>query len=316
MKRIALVTNAQRRCGIHGYALSAFDCLSKSSQYEYFLAESPFDQEHPAEKIKWLRDLGADAIIYNHCPLTLGWLNDKIMSLVPVPQFMISGHDHLYQSSIPKHVFCVQSLFDPPTEQYSSLPHAISPREGLEYSPPGDVLKIGSFGIGTRGKNFTGTVQLVNEHFPTEPVILNLHISKAIYKTFEPENVAIIINECRALANPNVQVVISDEEYMDDRMVLARWLNGNDINIFCDKDDIVRFAEATTTDHGMMARKPIGVTTNSKFKHLSDVPEINLDLNNIKDIVAKGMTPLEPLYAKWNPETYCKVIETQLDKHL
>jgi hypothetical protein len=316
MKRIALVTNAQRRCGINGYAWSAFDCLSTSSQYEYFVAESPWDAEHPAEKIKWLRDLGADAIIYNHCPLTLNWLNDKIMNMVNVPQFIITGHDHLYQSSVPKHIFCVQSVWTPPAEQYSSLPHAVARRQDLEYSPAGGVIKVGSFGIGTRGKNFLGTVDLVNKHFPTESVELNLHISTAVYKTFDAGQVPAIIEECKQRANPNVKVNISNEAYMDDRMELSGWLNKNDINIFCDKDDVVRFAESTCTDHAMMARKPLGITSNSKFKHLADVPEINLEHNNIKDIVAKGLQPLESAYAKWNPESYCKVIETQLAKYL
>jgi hypothetical protein len=96
MKKVAIVTGPAEMCGVYQHAYSTYNILKTSTKCEYHLvaagSESSFMEQISA--------LAPDAIIYNHHPATLGWLNSGVtgaMSIYNITQIVITGHEHVHK---------------------------------------------------------------------------------------------------------------------------------------------------------------------------------------------------------------------------
>jgi hypothetical protein len=69
-------------------------------------------------------------------------------------------------------------------------------------------------------------------------------------------------------------------------------------------------------DFALAAKKPIALARSSLFRHVDHIPGIWVDQTPLKDIIAMGIEPLQPLYNAWTPGAWKHAIEPILEKHL
>lgn len=312
MKNIAFIIDNDPRNSISGYALTVYDVLKTSTKYNYQLVQAPFTS--PPDKtssLNWLNGLGADGIIYNWYPSRENWIFDYTMSGVKVPQFVIGGHGHVPQLEEAKHIWSAY-VDCKTTERLTPLPRPVINYPDLHYSPPLGRIKIGSFGLGFRNKNYPKLVEMVNEQFSDVVVDLNIHMSYT-KDTFALTNK--IAQECKAAAMPNVFVNITFD-YLKTSCDIAKFLNANDLNVFIYDDEPHLNVTSSSLDHALSARKPIALSKSSYFSHMKNVPGIWVEERGLKEIMNDGITPLESVYAQHNRETMLNAVEPYLDKYV
>jgi hypothetical protein len=314
MKKIAVLAHNRNRSGIYGYARCVYEMLKDSTQFEYEFVECPLGIRDSDQRVHaWFRSLPHDAIIYNWYPGDTNWLNEELIDFVNKPQFVIAGHNHDSPFANSLHNWTCVTVAEP-TDRTTPLPRPIMRYDDIAYTPPSGRIKIGSFGFGFDHKNFPGIVKLVNEQFKDVVVELNLHIPfgaglDRIQETnFEAQ-------KCRLLANPNVELNIS-HQFIDDQHDLVRWLNQHDLNIFLYDDQPHLMAISSCLDFALSAKKPIALARSSLFRHVDHIPGIWVDQTPLKDIMAMGIEPLQPLYNVWTPGAWKHAIEPILEKHL
>lgn len=307
MKKIAVIIDNDPKNSISGYATTVYEVLCTSTKYQYDLVRLSPGRLHMADQ---LNDLGVDGIIHNWWPGD-SWLRDYILDYVKVPQFVIAGHNHIPSFTSIKHVWSAY-IDQEPTDYITPLPRPIVYYPDLLYTPPSGRIKIGSFGLGFRNKNFPKIVELVNEQFSDAVVDLNLHMSYTKHSYAETNKIA---HECRALAMPNVMLNISFH-YLKTSYDIAKFLNGNDLNVFAYETEPHLKVTSSSLDHALSARKPIALSRSNYFSHMKDVPGIWFDERGLKDIMNDGIAHLEPVYQKHSAQALIQAFETQLDKHI
>jgi hypothetical protein len=330
MRKIAIVTNAAVHCGIHQYGQAVYRVLSGSNKYKYEFVTTPHEYVNPflpSEKIEWtawLNTIDCDAILYNHCPSTMGWLDDEIVGAVNKPQWLITGHDELKTLKNIQHYFVTNPLFEN-TNTHSALLRPLLLDQTLDHAPPSDVIKVGTFGLVYNSKNLPLLVKYVNDSFPPDQLIeLNIHATVGQYIIDGHHHLNRAVMTCRAFANPNVTVNITTDfiESLDEVVVK---LHNNDINVFLYSDEPNRFAVSSALDLALSARKPVAISRSSMFAHARHVEDIVVDLDELQhytgkqfnwlpDILKLGMAPLEQFYVDWAPDKFCKVIEEKIDE--
>jgi hypothetical protein len=98
------------------------------------------------------------------------------------------------------------------------------------------------------------------------------------------------------LKKPGIQLEVSTQ-FMDDETIV-RWLHDNDLNCY-----FYHYQDgcgiASSPDYAIAAHKPIAITHSFQLRHMWNLkPSIQIEENSLKTIMANGVAPLEPLYAK------------------
>jgi hypothetical protein len=331
MKKIAFVTNSATHCGIHQYGRAVHRVLSASDKFEYKFTPT-IHEFHERDKIdkriwtRWLVNMDCDAILYNHCHNTMNWLDEEVVAHVTrsgKPQFLITGHDIF--STIPgiTHHFVTNPMFEN-TSTHSALLRPLLLDHDLQYQPPGETVKVGTFGLAYTSKNLPLLVRYVNESFPpSQKVELNIHATVGKYVLGSRQHIDRAIATCRAFAAGNVTINFTTEfiESLDDVMTM---LHNNDINVFVYSDEPNRFAVSSAFDLALSARKPIVISDSSMFAHARHVKDIVIDtmelqystgkqINWIPDILNLGMAPVQEFYERWAPSKFIDNIEQKIN---
>ena len=308
MKKIILVTGATKECGIYQYADSVYEILKTSKNYEFeFLATDSYREFNDRVSV-----VDPYAIIYNHHPSTLNWLNNgitrPIANLTKTKQLAIVGHEHVNKfTGINSYIFT-----DPRKEtsgdEYAGVP-PISYYDDIQYSKPNNVLKIGTSGISNVTKNLEQIIGLINEQF-SEDVILNLHLANGAYVDPSGGLSNSLEQACRKLAKSNVQINVTQEFF--NKKDLITWLNQNDINLYWYRTPNVPGVSGSV-DRALASKKPFGVNDSTFLSHTRR--DFNdLTKTSIKDIVAGGIEPFQEFYDAWNPNKLLTLYEGLLDK--
>lgn len=310
MKTIAFIVDKDIRNSITGYALSVFNILQTSTKYNYVLVHCPLKRADGEEKfIRWLNGLNADAIIYNWYPSGDNWLWDDMMQFVNKPQFVIGGHEHVPKFDVPKHQWSAWYEAET-TDRLTPLPRPVATYPDIKYSPPGDRIKIGSFGLGLKYKQYPKIVEMVNEQFSDVVVDLNFHMSYTPHTFSETNSEA---QKCVALAALNVNLNI-DFTFLETSHDIVKFLNGNDINVFL--YDAGGRVSSSSLDHALSARKPIALSRSSLFSHLHHIPGIWAEERSLRDIMNDGIAPLEQVYQEQSNDRFLSAVEPYLDKYV
>ena len=306
--RIAIITNSQSNCGIYNHARATFNILNNSDKYEYEFI--PVDGKDSF--LTWLQNANVDGLVWNYHQTILGWLDDDLISKISLPQFMITGHDGIAIFRGILHYFVCDPTFVP-HENYSPVARPLKLYPDVQYSPPGQVLKVGSFGFGQYTKNFPFLVSMVNAQF-SDPVILNLHITFGAYVDPTGELARNIASQCYATANSNVKLNI-DHDFLEDDYSLVKKLNENDVNVLCYSEMPGR-GTSSCIDYLLAAKKPIALSSSNMFRHVNYDHRLQYDLLSLKSIIENGLTPLEVFYAMWSEKTFIHDYESRFDRLL
>lgn len=357
MKKIAVITRDEDHCGIFGYTMSALQILQASTTYEYKLYPCALEFNQPdAVYVDWLNSIDADAFLYNFCPITMPWLLPSVLKAVNKPHFVISGHDviwidgndwatHIKDRKVPAHVYNVDptwqgwfGVFTQPdnrlvlsprqvnpddivytTPNYTVLPRPIVSYAELQYAPPGEVIRIATFGISQVWKNYDKIVQRVCADFPDQPVHLTIRATQGnwVQDNKPHDNGAgnALAEQAKSMASSNVTVEVV-HDFLPTHKEIAAWLNTYDLILFMYEPNWNRFAVSSSLDHALAAKKPVAVNHSKMFSHVSHIPEIYIENKSLKEIMAQGIEPLKPLYEQWSNDNFIQAIETPMRKIL
>lgn len=311
MKRIALVQGHKKECGVYQYGLSTWRILKKSTNYDYvFMPVESFQ-----DFLTQCEQYQPDALLFNYDSWLLNWYNNELALRIQCPQFLIAGHqmDGIPYFSGVKATFIISPMIRAENASFFNIPRPIVNIPGVEYSAPGNPVKIGNFGFGVATKQYEKIIYHVNTQFLDEPVILNINMGFGDYVDNTGRMAKDLANWCRTLVNPNVILNISHDFLEMNELI--RFLNGNDINIFHYAQNNADGLVSSSTDYALAAKKPIALNESSMFKHiLSD--DINIYKTPIKEIIKKGLEPLNKIYEEFSEDNFRKSYETVLNKFI
>ena len=306
-RKIAIVMNSETNCGIHTYGLFSYNILKQSTKYKFELVEV----DHQNGFFNYFDEAIVDGVIWNHHPTTMPWLSNYVLEQTALPQFVITGHDHYNIFPLIDHHFVCDPTFQA-TETHSPIGRPLIFYDDIVYTPPGEVLKIGSFGFGQHTKNFPRIIELVNEQFD-EPVEVNINISYGAYVDMTGGLAKQIADHCRAIAKPNVTVNIT-HDFIPDRYSLAKFLNNNDLNMFLYATQPGR-GISSCVDSGLTAMKPILLSDSNMYRHMNWKPQLLAESVSIRDAVARGLEPTNEFREKYSNENYIRDFEKVLDRY-
>jgi len=306
LPKIAIVMNSETNCGIHTYGLFSYNILKKSQKYKFMLLEV----DRPEQFYDFYSQYIVDGIIWNHHPSTMPWLNEQVLASTGIPQYVITGHDNYNAFPHVMHHFVCDPTFIA-TETHSPIGRPLIFYDDIVYTPPGEVLKIGSFGFGQWTKNFPRIVELVNEQFDT-PVEVNINISYGAYVDMTGGLAHQIANKCREIAKPNVKLNIT-HDFIPDRYSLAKFLNANDLNMFLYATQPGR-GISSCVDSGLTAMKPMLLSDSNMYRTMNWKQELLAESVSIRDAVARGLEPTNEFRELWSNENYIADFEKVLDK--
>jgi hypothetical protein len=307
MRKIAIVMNNETNCGIHTYGLFSYNILKQSQKYKFMLLEV----DGPQQFYDFYNEYIIDGIIWNHHPSTMPWLSEQVLASTGIPQYVITGHDNYNIFPYVDHHFVCDPTFQA-TETHSPIGRPLIFYDDIVYSPPGEVLKIGSFGFGQHTKNFPRIIELVNEQFD-EPVEVNINISYGAYVDMTGGLAHRIADHCRSIAKPNVKVNIT-HDFIPDRHSLAKFLNNNDLNMFLYATQPGR-GISSCVDSGLTAMKPMLLSDSNMYRTMNWKSELLAEKNTIKDTIARGLEPTKEFRELWSNENYIKDFEKVLDRY-
>jgi hypothetical protein len=310
LKTVLLVTGSVQACGIYQYADSLFEILKESKNYEFvFVAISNEDQLKSIVEEK-----NPYAIIYNHNPHTLGWFNNSITrpfkQVKNIRQFVITGHEHINNFiGIEK-----QILIDPRSQREGIAVPGLPPikyYDDVVYAPPKGTIKIGTSGFGNRTKQLEQIIDMINDQFDDE-VILNIHFPDGAYIDTSGKLGSSIIDRAISKAKSNIKVNVNREFMKKEHLI--KWLNANDINLYCYHSAPVPGVSASI-NHAIAARKPFGVNDCTLLNHVRR--EYNdLTKTKICDIIDQSPKHLTEFYDAWNSNTVLELYEGLMNEEI
>jgi len=307
--QILVFTGPEKNCGIYQYSEALVDCLNAATKkYEYKLIPTD-DRTFAKNSISLLDPV---AIIYNHHPWTLAWLDSgftrPVKNELQIKQIMITGHEHINQYVGVDAYVHTDPRFIPHGNSYAGIP-PVEYYDDVVYSPPSEPIKIGTSGLANRTKNIKRIIEMINDQF-TDHVIFNLHIIDGKYIDPSGNLANALIDECKSLAKSNVEIRVCREFFS--KRDLVKWLNQNDINLYMYSSATQVPGVSASIDKALAAKKPFGVNSDILLSHVRK-PFNNLERVSIQSIIATGIEPLNEFYDEWNPEKLVERYETIID---
>jgi len=264
-------------------------------------------------------------VIYNYAPGTTPWMDHpqmrapfphikhaRIMHDMSQPiadsfrpeanhgwQFIIADDPSVKET---KHVFTTNRL----------LPGAPT----VSYVEPEKPI-IGFQGFGPPHKGIARLAHKVQEEF--DEATLRLHIPLGFYEDlihgYKGSNAYARANEVKQIiTKPGIDVIIT-HDLLDTQQIIDL-LAQNTINCYF-YDYLDGCGLASSPDYALAAKRPIAVTRSHQMRNYWDLePSVLIENSSIKQIIANGTTPLEPLYKTYSKESvwqdYTRVVNAML----
>ncbi len=249
-----------------------------------------------------------DFYFFNYHPVTMGWLDTKSLKkklgfVITIVLEILPDDPFVMCSSRDFDAYCV---IDPSlhTKQRNVYPFP-RPLEKINFPLPeinNPIPVIGTFGFATKGKGFQHVVEAVNKEFERAKVLINIP-----YGDFVPESKAYAIflgNVCKQKANPGIDVLVT-HDFME-KNDLIKWCASNTLNCFLYDRDLPGLA--ATTDQAIASGKPLSVSNNNTFRHITSYlpfyPKWSLN-----DSIHKSIPLVEQMKTDWSPHNFSKKFE-------
>ncbi len=293
--KVLFVSTPPRQCGVHSFGAATFDALSRSQRLQLTLLELPTTAD-PEQFVRRVHELAPDVVLYNWHQYVMPWLTaDVLMRLrweLPFVQHVGLVHDEA-----------------PPFPQMAAIIHSDptfqeTPREfrvrrllpTVAERPAPQGIVVGSFGFASDRKGFQRVVKQTCAEFETATV--RLHMPANHYGDPEGAEARRIADECKALARPGITVEVTSDFKAPAQLI--EWLAGNSINCFFYENWHKVSGVSSVLDYALAARRPIAVTDCLMFRHLTQFcPSIRIEANSLREVLAAGTKPLEPVLHDW-----------------
>lgn len=299
MSKVLFLNHTQTHCGVYSFGKRLFDLASKSKTTEYVYRELETKEEYN----RFLKEVAPEFIVYNWYPITMSWLTeDMIISNKNTKHYFIF-HDGYMRQNFDKYLFsgAIGKDINLPSEKVVVLPRPL-----LKYSgayPENKLPTIGSFGFGGWQKGFPDIAKYVAESF--DKAIINILMPFAYFGDKDGIETKKIAERCHELnIYPGIELNIK-HDFCSDEEVLT-FLAGNDLNIFLYVSS--NQGLSSVLDFAVSVKRPIALRNDPMFKHLYK-DEICVDNFTIKEILEKGITPLQEYYDKWNIDNFANEVD-------
>ncbi len=291
---VLFVNHLQHNCGVYQFFNHmVIPVVASSETYYYIETNEEWEHDH------WVNQIKPEIVVYNFyfSGATMPWLTDYKVH-TQSNRFKQIGIHH--EGNIDSKGFDLILHQDPTNtnNKYFTLPRPIpefDQSRTIEAAFDKHPI-VGSFGFGLGGKGFTRVVETVAKEYNEATIRMN--IPYAYFGDVNGDGARWWANACRNIAAHyrGIDLQISHGLLPEDQ--LLDFLASNDINCFFYDDNIGRGISGTT-DYALAVKKPLAITHSDQFRHIWK-DEILIEKNTIQDIIARGITPLEEFYSKWN----------------
>jgi SAM-dependent methyltransferase len=297
--KILYVNHREKSCGVYQFGKNIAERIAASRKFEIIYIECADERElHDA-----VRREAPSCIIYNYHESTLAWAKWHAYS-VAVPQLAVI-HE-VYQQAADEASDAAFDYFiaaDPTLLLKNPLVfktgRLVPSRRNQSEMPVPSVPTIGSFGFGTPGKGFENVIEQVQKEFDEAVVRFNIPFAK--FGDADGSRARKIAADCHALVRkPGIKVEIT-HEFMDEQALLD-FLAQNTINVFMYEQADAR-GISSVVDYALAVDRPIAVSDSSMFRHIhAAAPSAIVPKNSLKEIIARGIAPLQKLKSEYSEE--------------
>lgn len=134
-----------------------------------------------------------------------------------------------------------------------------------------------------------------------DEAIIRLHMPDGFYT--QPKNVygPQILQQVRSIiTKPGIKIEVSND-WLEEQDIV-NWLAQNTINCYF-YDYLDGAGMSGSIDYAIAAKRPIAITKSHQFKTYWNLqPTINIEESSLKQIIANGLQPWEPVYKRFTKE--------------
>jgi hypothetical protein len=282
-----------------------FDCINHSTDYsiDYF----ELKKEDPAIPS------GYDFYLFNYHFSTTGWLDTKSIRKLPglkgtIVLEILPNDPFVYCSPFDFDFYCV---LDPSmtfkNKKVFAFPRPLDEYKGTLSRRENTIPVIGSFGFATRGKGFEHVVEAVNKEF--DKAIIRINIPHGTYTDPSHGYARELASQCRALANPGIDIVIT-HDFMT-KNDLIQWCSENTLNCFLYDRNMPGLA--ATTDQAITSERPLAISQNPTFRHilkyLAPYPQ-----RTLKEAIHSSAVEVKRMKKEWSSEHFQQLFKKMLSE--
>lgn len=319
--RILFVTQTlgeKAACGIGIIGKLIGETLQQHPNYEFDVLYC----DSPNEVMQKLHEWEPRVAIYNYAPGTTPWMNDRTMR-APFPnikhvRIMHDMHQGIATTFHPAlHQGWEYLLADDPSvvgnDHVFITNRLIPPGPTVEYVEPAKPI-IGFQGFGPPHKGIARLAHKVQEEF--DEAVLRLHIPFGYYEDlihgYKGSNAYARVAEVKQIiTKPGIDVEFSHD--LLETQEIVNLLAQNTINCYF-YDYLDGCGIASSPDYALAAKRPIAVSRSHQMRNFWGIPEVLIENNSIKEIIARGTAPLEPLYKAYSKESVWADYSAMLEK--
>jgi hypothetical protein len=292
MIKVLFISRKAEHCGVNDYGKRVNAILQNSTLFDVHFAEI----ETPTEYVEWYNKVMPEVVLYNYYPTILPFVTDNFIEPIRHIPHVAVYHEVGFGFS-PNGIIDIDfTKSDNPDGNFFASPRPLFNYSVEEDLVPNDVPVIGSFGFGFPDKNFPKIAELVCSQF--DKALIKLSIPFATFGDAEGNMARTEADKVREVikksGNTGIELEVN-HNFMEHTDVL-NFLRGNDINVFLyDKHESRSLS--STIDYALSVKKPIAISNSAMFRHIqSTTPSICVDDLTLPEIIANGITPLEPFY--------------------
>lgn len=306
MARILFINTKKAQCSIWNSGLMSYQALKLSSQYEIdYIEISEHDCAIPTDY---------DVFLFNYHPITMRWLDIRSITQLHGLKFTI------VLEVLPNNPFpmCPRTFFDgylvlDPTLRHDDKRVFPFPRPLEMYEPQTtyaspSVPVIGSFGFGTKDKGFEQIVEAVSREFDEAVIRINIpHGTYVAHAKNYDEQLKQLMEACSARAKKGIRLLFT-HDYMT-KQELVDWCSENTLNCFLYTRNMPGLA--ATTDQAVLAMRPLAVSQNETFRHITHYIQ-PYPKWSLRESIEKSMAGIVQMKRDWSPIKFAERFEQML----
>jgi hypothetical protein len=292
-------------CSIHESGLMVYDCIKHSRKISFDYTEIRKEKpELPG---------GYDLYIFNYHFSTTGWLDTKSVKLLPglkgtIVLEILPNDPFVYCSPFDFDFYCV---LDPSMtlkhKKVFPFPRPLDNYSGALSKKENEIPVIGSFGFATKGKGFEHVVEAVNKEF--EEAIIRINIPHGTYTDPSHQYAMELAENCKSLAKKGIEVKVTHDFMSKDELIY--WCSENTLNCFLYDRDMPGLA--ATTDQAVTSERPLAVSDNPTFRHITKYIQPYPALS-LKESIAQTAETVKKIKQDWSGESFVKLFDAMLEK--
>lgn len=293
------INNKKAKDSIHESGYMVYECLKLSQKYELDYIE--IDEQN--------RNIhtGYDFYFFNYHPVTMKWLNTKklkkhLSTVITMILEVLPGDAFVMCPEKDFNIYCALDPTIPSKKNLYAFPRPLEKVNTILPEVNNEIPVIGTFGFATRGKGFEHVVEAVNKEF--DKAIIRINIPFGDFVPDSKEYSDYLTDLCIKTAKPGIEVRVT-HDFMS-KEDLVKWCASNDLNCFLYDRNFPGLA--ATTDQAIITAKPLSVSDNNTFRHITaylpPYPKFSL-----KDSIERSVEFVRQMKTDWTQEKFAQRFE-------